>query len=111
MSIDRIRLKVPGRWAARTDRSAMFNRFQDWLEYIGTDAPDFQRVGSPGRRNFLTIRQNATLTVKGNFILVRDLDAPHNLFVNLDINPTRTLEHLLRQYGNLRDFAAVIAGV
>lgn len=109
MAVDRVRLKVSGRWAARGPRSEMLNRFQDYLQYIGTADPVFERVGTRGRRSFLTIRKTAPLTLRGNITLVRDLDAPNNLFVNLDVNPTRTLEHLLQQYGHRRDFAVAVA--
>jgi hypothetical protein len=103
VGVDLVRLKFCGRWLCRQNAGSSLQQLHDHLRTIRENVPHLEQMGRLGRRTFLSLLSTAPLTIRSaKMTFVDDPRSAHNLFIELAINPTRTLNRLLATYARER---------
>jgi hypothetical protein len=105
VGVDFVSLKMVGRWAPLTQSARPQQLLRDHLQRTRENLPYLERPGRSGRRSFLALRSTAPLTLRSvEIIFTDDQTGPHNMFLTLSINPSRTLNRLMMALGLREDW-------
>ncbi|MDB5715275.1 MAG: hypothetical protein JWO15_2672 [Sphingomonadales bacterium] len=112
VGIDRMTVRVNANWRWHGDASRIAPVLADYREYLGTFDERFERPGSAyGKFRLKTRRAYPSTISSATFAVHTKMDITNNVTIDLAVNPTRTLEHLLHAHRGVTDFIGRVANL